>query len=120
MINPDIIKKYIANSIKNGSLPQPILNKIVDRELYLQSYQLNASNFKAFGSSMVGIVPEKLTKIVLVDNNINDESLGWMMESLSLSKNGGPQVITIIQNEMDLITFKYLKDFFKSRNSVQL
>ena len=45
---------------------------------------------------MIGIVPEKLTKIVLVDNNINDESIGWMMESLSLSKNGGPQVITII------------------------
>lgn len=80
-----MLKQYIEDIVANGEQPLPILNRINEKknELILLNYRLNESNAKSFATVMKDLVPGTLKKLVLIDNNLRDDHLRTLFESLS-------------------------------------
>ena len=92
---------FISTSYIKGNQPLPILNRINDKKtLYVINYQLNMANATSFAESLEFIVPEKLQKLILIENNLNDYSISRFFHYLTMNdKNSGLTKICIIFNE---------------------
>ena len=75
----------------------PILNRITEEgEMMLLNYKLSAGNSESFGDALKSLIPHKLTKLILFDNNLNDMTISSIFSTLSTIKNGGLSTFALI------------------------
>lgn len=97
MVNTEQVKDYVSISMSKGEGPLPILNRITEEgEMMLLNYKLSAGNSQSFGDSLKSLIPHKLTKLTLWDNNLNDRSISSIFKSLSSIKEGGLSTFALI------------------------
>ena len=78
-------------------MPLPIFNKIQNKYLFLQDYQIEQKNFKYFVQGIKAYIPNSLQKIVLANNMITDDHMAMLLQSISSLRNG-PNTLAIVQN----------------------
>ena len=79
-----MMNEYVSSSIAKGSQPLPILNRITpEKEMMLLNYKMNSSNSESFGDALKSLIPLKLIKLTLYDNNLNDRTIASIFNSLS-------------------------------------
>ena len=84
MLDGNVMNEYVSSSLAKGSQPLPIFNRITpDKELMLLNYKINASNSDSFGDALRSLIPVKLRKLTLYDNNLNDRTISSIFNSLS-------------------------------------
>lgn len=62
-------------------LPLPLLKKIKFETLVLENYQINPKISQALGRSL-HFLRSNLTGIKLINNNMNDESIAYVLEGI--------------------------------------
>ena len=62
---------------------------------------------------MAHLIPASLNKVVLINNNLNDESVAALFNSLANLLNG-PKVLAIDQNSLDFRTLEPICNFLQS------
>ena len=79
---------YIIDSISEGALPLPILNRIHKKQLLLSHYGLDQDNLAAIVGCLTSYIPNSLKKITLNENNLSDEGFALILEGLSKCQPG--------------------------------
>lgn len=111
--------QFVDNVIKAGSLPLPILNKIENKFLFLENYQIEPANFNKLSEALAKIIPASLNKIVFINNLLNDQSVAMLFNNLA-SLNNGPEVVAISHNSLDAATIEPTVNFLRSDAAVGL
>ena len=67
----------------------PILNAIDHKKaLHLINYKLNAANAMALAGTFEQLIPDRLNKLILIENSLNDPSIAYMFKKLRSNPNG--------------------------------
>jgi len=109
------VGEFVKEAMESNSIPLPILNRILpDGSLTLINYGLNDSNIQSFSQSMLKVIPDKLTKLFLVNNSISDMNLDHMISRLRQTE--GLTVLVIVKNSVGPVTATKLgKGYIQSR-----
>ena len=120
LVDPVVVKEYAQSSIAKGEQPLPILNRITDEgELMLLNYKLSAGNSESFGDALKSLIPHKLTKLTLFDNNLTDRTISSIFYTLSTIENGGLSTFALIQNQIGNEAVESLADDFFESSAVK-
>ena len=89
--------KYVNEVIKQGRLPLPILNKIENKFLFMQDYNIEPKNFEMMIKALPSFIPNSLNKIAFSNNQLTDQAIAKFFNMMKVLPNG-PKLVAIIQN----------------------
>lgn len=99
--------------IASGHVPLPILNKIKEKFLFLQDYQISDGNFNILVEEMPAFIPNSLNKIVFMNNRLSDAAVSKFLLMLS-HESSGPKVVGLIHNMAGPLTMQAMSEYMKS------
>ena len=92
-----MVKEYTQASIAKGENALPILNRITDEgELFLLNYKLSEGNSTSFARALQSLIPKKILKLVLFDNNLTDRAISTIFSIISNIAEGGLLTFSLI------------------------
>ena len=62
------------------------------------NYKMNSSNSESFSGSLSNLIPDKILKLTLMENNLTDQTVSSIFDALSAIENGGLVSFSLIKN----------------------
>ena len=112
MLKQDPKFKFFETQVKNGEMPQSLLDGILNKTLVIQNKKLTAGTTSALAESVANF-NDFVSKIVLENNGILDQDFAGLLESINELKSF--RSISIKKNELGHQSVHYLEKILQKR-----